>query len=102
FWDCEYLNAIKDEPIDTNDIIGSGELSKTIELIKSKQKFIRDKINTALLKCYTYLPYDGVTVFVCPNTENREELERKVKGVGGLTVGSKHIILSIDPSIKDW
>jgi uncharacterized protein YjaZ len=102
FSDCEYIDALSRQQIDTTERFNADHLGKTLELINLKYKFIREKIDIALLKCNYYLPYDSVTVFIAPNLIDREELARKVKGVGGLTVGSKHIILNLDPSINEW
>lgn len=101
FSKCEYAALFQSYRADTsNGIVDRTSLKKTIELLNSQQQTIKDRINNALMKCEDYLPYDNLNIFIFPSFDSTDS--EKYGGVGGLTVGSKHITIFIDPFAKGW
>lgn len=105
FSGSEYAAAFKFDRTDTvkyEEEISLDELNSNIESINKNRSVLTKKINSALIKSHSYLPNDGVTVFIMPSFTPKQELEKRVRGIGGLTVGSKHILLDLNLDIKGW
>lgn len=78
------------------------ELNKSINRISLNKEIIEAKINGALKKSNAQLDNDSLIVYILPVTlENRQTIEH-MGGIMGLTAGSKQILLTIEPEIKDW
>jgi uncharacterized protein YjaZ len=102
FSKCENAQLFNEDDNDTI-LINSNpdDLSKAIQLLNTNEQIIKKRIEIALANCYKYLRYDGVRIFVGPSSLKKEWSE-KMGGVSGLTPGSKHILLFVDPSIPGW
>lgn len=78
------------------------ELKKSMDRIILNKELIITKINGSLKKSNAQLKNDSLTIYVMPaNPEGRQTIEQ-MKGVMGLTAGSKQIILAIEPDIAGW
>jgi uncharacterized protein YjaZ len=101
FSKCEYADLFQSYRSDTsNGIIDRASLKKNIEQLNSKQQTIKNRINNALMKCQNYLPYDDLNIFIFPSFDSNSS--EKLGGISGLTIGSKHIAIFIDPFAKGW
>lgn len=101
FSKCEYAYMYKSFSSDTSvSYLDFKSLKKTIELIDAKQQVIQERINKALSKCRNYINYNDLSIFIFPSFDSTSS--EKHGGVGGFTVGSKHITIAIDPFAKGW
>lgn len=101
FSKCEYSYMYKSFSADTSvTYLDFKSLQKTIELIDAKQQVIQERINKALSKCRDYIDYNDLNIFIFPGFDSASS--ERSGGVGGFTVGSKHITIAIDPFVKGW
>ena len=80
--------------------------NKTILLVdtslKTNKNIIEQIVYSTLLDCNKYLSNDSLTFNISPTPFNNKEIIKKMRGVAGVTVDSKHISITIDPSVISW
>ena len=100
FSKCEYAGMFQYYgPNTSKGFLDRTSAMKVIEQLNSQQQTIKDRINTALMKCQNYLSYDDLNIFIFPSFDSSSE---KTWGIDGLTIGSKEIIIAINPFAKGW
>lgn len=100
FLKSEYNFIVKDFFAGT--IKNTSELKKSIDLIALNQETIKGKITGALNKCNQTIAYENLTIYIIPANYDRKMIIEGMKGIMGLTAGSKQIILTIEPSVSGW
>ncbi len=78
------------------------ELKKTIERLNVNKKRIESKIASALKKSSSYLKNDNLTIYILPANPDNKAVMQSMKGIMGLTAGSKQILITIEPTILGW
>ncbi len=95
---AQYLSTLFYVPDTTN-------LDERISEINNNLDKIEKIISSALVECRKYLKNDSITICIQPyaNVGGYADTIIKIRGGNtGLTVGSKEILLTIDPSVISW
>ena len=100
FLKSEYSDIVNDYL--STPIQNTTELKKAIERINTNKKKIDSKITSALRKSNTYLKNDSLTIYILPANPDNIVIMQSMRGIMGLTAGSKRILLTIEPEITGW
>ncbi|MDY8136976.1 DUF2268 domain-containing protein [Aquimarina sp. 2201CG5-10] len=77
-------------------------LEKTLKEIASNKKQIKKTVIKALKECNKLLKSDKMTIYILPSSSELKTMVQDMSGVFGFTAGSSQVLISIDPTIKDW
>lgn len=100
FSKCEYLDMFRfGYSYFVPDTVG---IQQIINGINKNKAEIDEAIHKAINKCQAYITNDSVTFYVQPPNIANSDILTRMGGVTGMAVGSKHILLSIDPNVANW
>ncbi len=100
FSKCEYLDMFRfGYSYFVPDTVG---MPRIINDINKNKAEIDEAIHKAITKSNTYITNDSITFYVQPPNIANSDILTRMGGVSGMAVGSKHILLSIDPSVANW
>lgn len=85
--------------ISTKDI---EELRGSIDRINSNRKKIEAGILKALKNSRQYINNGRLSIYIIPVNPESKNIIQSMKGVMGLTAGSKQIILVVEPDVSEW
>ena len=76
------------------------DLEIKLDLLKDNQ--VEEIVNGALINSSEYLSGVDTTVYIFPSTIEYYDLTNPLGGVGGCTLGSGKILISVDPTVEGW
>jgi uncharacterized protein YjaZ len=100
FSKSEYAELVKSQL--SSPIKDTTGLGNHIALIDSNRKKIEGLITSALAESNKYLKNDSLTIYIIPSDSDMGRIMQGMKGISGLTAGSKQIILTLDLTINTW
>lgn len=80
----------------------TGSLTNYITAVINNRTKIEELVTAALTDCRKYLKNDSLNIYILPETEDIRPLLEGMKGVLGMTAGSKQILLVINPLLNGW
>ncbi len=100
FSKCEYLDLFRyGYSYFIPDTMG---IEHAINGINANKNEIEEAIHKSINKCSEYLKDDSITFYVQPPNISRSEILNKMGGVTGMTVGGKHILITVDTDVNGW
>lgn len=100
FSKCEYLDMFRfGYSYFVPDTVG---IPRIINNINKNKAEIDEAIHKAVNKSSAYISNDSITFYVQPPNIANSDILTRMGGVSGMAVGSKHILLSVDPAVNNW
>jgi uncharacterized protein YjaZ len=100
FSKCEYLDLFRyGYSYFIPDTMG---IEHAINGINTNKSEIAEAIHKAVNRSNKYLKEDSITFYVQPPNISKSEILNKMGGVTGMTVGGKHILITVDTDVNGW
>lgn len=100
FSKCEYLDLFRyGYSYFVPDTMG---IEHAINGINNNKSEIAEAIHKSINNCNESLKNDSITFYVQPPNISRSDILTRMGGVTGMTIGSKHILITVDTDVNGW